>query len=46
MAQLRFRLLWPVGRDHFAVHPDRGGGVLLVLLAIAPGAVKFAETWQ
>jgi hypothetical protein len=46
MAQLRLRLLWLMGHAHFAVHPDRSGEVLLDLLAIAPAAVKFAETWQ
>jgi hypothetical protein len=43
LAQLRFRLLRPVGHAHFAVHRHRGGEVLLGLLAIAPAAVKFAE---
>src|SRR5262245_41380696 len=43
LAQLRFRLLKPVGHAHFAVHRDRGGEVLLGLLAIAPAAVRFAE---
>src|SRR5262245_17437726 len=43
LAQLRFRLLKPVGHAHFAVHRDRVAEVLLGLLAIAPAAVKFAE---
>jgi hypothetical protein len=37
-------LLQPVGHAHFTVHRHRGGEVLLRLLAIAPPAVKFAET--
>ena len=44
LAQLCFRLLRPVGHAHFSVHRHRGGEVFLGLLAIAPGAVKFAET--
>jgi hypothetical protein len=44
LTQLRFRLLKPVGHAHFAVHRHRGGEVLLGLLAIAPAAVKSAET--
>ena len=43
LAQLRFRLLKPVGHTHFAVHRYRMAEVLLGLLAIAPAAVKFAE---
>jgi pimeloyl-ACP methyl ester carboxylesterase len=43
LAQLRFRLLRPVGHAHFAIHRQRGGEVLLGLLAIAAAAMQFAE---
>src|SRR5215831_373750 len=44
LAHLCFRPFRPVGRAHFTVHRHRGGEVLLGLLAIAPAAVKLAET--
>jgi len=43
-AQLCFPPLRPVGHPHLVVHLYSGGEVLLGLLAIAPAAVKCAET--
>jgi hypothetical protein len=42
LAQLRFRLVKPVGHAHFTVHRHRGGEVIMGLLAIAPAAMQFA----
>src|SRR4029434_8051450 len=43
LAQLRFRLLKPVGHAHFAIHRHRGGEVFLSLPAIARAATERAK---
>jgi hypothetical protein len=43
LAQLRFRLLKPVGHAHFAIHRHRCGEVFLSLPAIARVATERAK---